>query len=200
MEDFTVYLLDDDESVLKSLTRLLVVEGYQVISFNSPSKFLDAHDPVMPGCLLLDLLLPEMHGSAVQRRLQWHTCPRQIICMSGAADVAQCAHVMKEGAVDFLIKPIERTLLLDAIERAKVRDRKLRAQAIFGERLARLSRRERQVAEAVARGLTNKVIAYELGIVEKTVKVHRANAFTKLGVRSTAELVRIVIGAEKDKK
>jgi len=197
MEDFTVYLLDDDESVLKSLTRLLIVEGYQVVSFNSPSKFLDAHDPLVPGCLLLDLLLPEIDGSAIQDRLQCHTFPRQIIFVSGAADIAQCAHVMKEGAVDFLTKPIERMPLLDAIERAMVRDRKLRAQAILGERLAALTRRERQVSEAVARGLTNKVIAYELGIVEKTVKVHRANAFAKLGVRSTAELVRLVIGAEK---
>jgi FixJ family two-component response regulator len=191
-----VYLVDDDRSILAALTRLLDSDGRVAQCFTSARDFLDAHDPEIPGCLVLDLMMPQMSGLALQGELQKLGRCRPVIFLSGRAGIPACASAMKAGAVDFLTKPVEAPLFLATVARAVERDTTQREQAtklqVLSDRMTHLTLRERQVLEGVVEGLLNKQIANRLGIVEKTVKVHRAHAISKLGARSTAELVRMV--------
>ncbi len=191
-----IYLVDDDRRVLNALIRLLRSEGWATQGFTSATEFLGAHDPSLPGCLVLDLLMPEMTGLAVQAELQRIGQSRPVVFLSGRAEIASCATAMKAGAVDFLTKPVDAPLLFAAVARAVERDsverRQSERQRSLDERMTSLTVRERQVLSGVVEGLLNKQIANRLGIVEKTVKVHRAHAVSKLGARSTAELVRMV--------
>jgi FixJ family two-component response regulator len=197
-----IYLVDDDRRILNALTRLLQGEGWLTAAFICPSAFLEAHDPTVPGCLVLDLMMPEMSGLALQAELQRLGRCRPVIFLSGRAEIAACAIAMKAGAVDFLTKPVEAPLLLAAVARAVERDLADRDQAekrrAITDRMTSLTARERQVLSGVVEGLLNKQIANRLGIVEKTVKVHRAHAISKLGARSTAELVRMVYSLGPD--
>jgi FixJ family two-component response regulator len=191
-----VYLVDDDRRVLTALTRLLESDGWLTQAFTSARAFLDAHDPGIPGCVVLDLLMPEMSGLAIQEELHRSDGDRPVIFLSGRAGIPACTSAMKAGAIDFLTKPVEAPLLFAAVTRAVDRDLAARAQTerlrSLNERMTSLTLRERQVLSGVVEGLLNKQIANRLGIVEKTVKVHRAHAISKLGARSTAELVRMV--------
>ena len=191
-----VYLVDDDRRVLTALTRLLESDGQVTQAFTSAHAFLAMHDPEVPGCVVLDLLMPEMSGLAIQGELQRLGRCRPVIFLSGRAGVPACASAMKAGAIDFLTKPVEAPLFLATVSRAIARDVADRQQAekrqALSERMTSLTLRERQVLDGVVEGLLNKQIANRLGIVEKTVKVHRAHAISKLGARSTAELVRMV--------
>ncbi len=191
-----VYLVDDDKRILTALTRLLEGDGHVTLAFTSARAFLEAHDPEIPGCVVLDLLMPEMSGLAVQQQLQQLGRCRPVIFLSGRAGVPACATAMKAGAVDFLTKPVEAELFLATVGRGLARDAAERAlgqkRQALSDRMSSLTQRERQVLEGVVEGLLNKQIANRLGIVEKTVKVHRAHAISKLGARSTAELVRMV--------
>lgn len=197
-----VYLVDDDRRVLTALTRLLDSDGRVSQAFTSARDFLDAHDPGVPGCVVLDLMMPEMSGLALQGELQKLGRCRPVIFLSGRAGISACASAMKAGAVDFLTKPVEAPLFLATVARALERDAVERVQAekrqSLSERMTSLTARERQVLEGVVEGLLNKQIANRLGIVEKTVKVHRAHAISKLGARSTAELVRMVYSLSPD--
>jgi FixJ family two-component response regulator len=191
-----VYLVDDDRRILTALTRLLESDGKLTQAFTSARAFLEAHDPEIPGCVVLDLLMPEMSGLALQQELQGLGRCRPVIFLSGRAGIPACASAMKAGAVDFLTKPVEADLFLATVARAIARDICEREQAdkrrVLSDRMTSLTLRERQVLDGVVEGLLNKQIANRLGIVEKTVKVHRAHAISKLGARSTAELVRMV--------
>jgi FixJ family two-component response regulator len=191
-----IYLVDDDRRVLNALTRLLQGEGWLTAGFTSAGAFLEAHDPAIPGCLVLDLMMPDMSGLAVQAELQRLGECRPVIFLSGRGEIPACATAMKAGALDFLTKPVEAPLLFAAVARAVERDAIDRVQAdqrrVISDRMTSLTLRERQVLSGVVEGLLNKQIANRLGIVEKTVKVHRAHAISKLGARSTAELVRMV--------
>ena len=191
-----VYLVDDDRRILTALTRLLESDGHASQAFTSSHAFLEAHDPAVPGCVVLDLLMPEMSGLALQYELQQLGRCRPVIFLSGRAGIPACATAMKAGAVDFLTKPVEADLFLSTVARALARDTTEREQGVrrqaLTDRMTSLTARERQVLEGVVEGLLNKQIANRLGIVEKTVKVHRAHAISKLGARSTAELVRMV--------
>ncbi len=191
-----IYLVDDDRRVLNALTRLLQSEGWLTAGFTSAGAFLEAHDPAISGCLVLDLMMPEMSGLAVQAELKRLEQFRPVVFLSGRGEISACATAMKGGAVDFLTKPVEASLLFAAVARAVERDIAGRAQAeqrrVISDRMTSLTQRERQVLSGVVEGLLNKQIANRLGIVEKTVKVHRAHAISKLGARSTAELVRMV--------
>jgi FixJ family two-component response regulator len=191
-----VYLVDDDRRILTALTRLLESDGHVTQAFTSSRAFLEANDPNIPGCVVLDLMMPEMSGLALQHELQRLGHCRPVIFLSGRAGIPACATAMKAGAVDFLTKPVEADLFLLTVARALARDtaereKGVRRQALT-DRMTSLTVRERQVLEGVVEGLLNKQIANRLGIVEKTVKVHRAHAISKLGARSTAELVRMV--------
>jgi FixJ family two-component response regulator len=191
----TVFLVDDDPSLLKALSRLLRFAGFRVETFASASDFLARHDPEMPGCLVLDVSMPELSGLELQRTLVTLGCERATVFLTGHGDIPMSVQAMKQGAVDFLTKPVDERLLLEAIRVAVEEDRVARSKraelAEIHRRLAALTPRERQVLGLAVSGKLNKQIAADLGTVEKTIKVHRARIMEKLKVRSVAELVRL---------
>jgi FixJ family two-component response regulator len=188
-------LVDDDQSVLRALTRLLSAAGLEPRAFPSPAAFLRAHDPAMPGCLVLDVALPGLDGLELQQALAGSECARPIVFITGRGDVPTSVRAMKEGAVDFLTKPVNDSELLAAVHRAIEVDRLARAARAeldaLKQRLASLTPREREVLAQVIAGRLNKQIAANLGTVEKTIKVHRARIMEKMAVRSLADLVRL---------
>jgi FixJ family two-component response regulator len=193
-EEQVVYLVDDDAAVLKSLGRLLQAEGLAVRAFQSAAAFLREHDAETIGCVVLDMRLPDLDGLALQQALLASGCQRPIIFMTGFGDVADSVQAMKAGAVDFLTKPCDDDDLLDAVHGAIAKDAQARCvqtelQRIRG-RLASLTPREHEVMQHVVDGRLNKQIAADLGIAEKTIKVHRARAMEKMGASSLADLVR----------
>jgi FixJ family two-component response regulator len=191
-----VYLIDDDAAVLTALSRLLREAGFDVEAFQSPSEFLLHDDVEAPGCAVLDVALGDWNGLDVQTALASKGDSRPIIFITGQGDIATSVQAMKAGAIDFLTKPVREEELVAAVRRALERDRATREEearlASVGERLASLTPREQEVLSSVVAGRLNKQIAAELGIAEKTVKVHRARVMAKMAVRSVAELVRIV--------
>jgi RNA polymerase sigma factor (sigma-70 family) len=194
-----VFVVDDDHAILSAMSRLLGLAGYEVETYHSPGDFLEHHDPQVPGCALLDIGLGEVDGLSLQNALVEHKPARPIIFLTGCDDVLTGVRAMKAGAVDYLTKPVQEADLLAAIEKALEADRKLRQSRDESERLEhrleQLTPREREVMAHVVRGRLNKQIANDLGIVEKTVKVHRARVMEKLGVRSVATLVQAVLKA-----
>jgi FixJ family two-component response regulator len=187
--------VDDDPAVLKAITRLLNAAGYRTKSFSSPQEFLSAHDPSIPGCAIIDLVMSELDGLHLQQALLETGSERPIIFLSGKGDVSTSVRAMKAGAVDFLTKPVKREALFSAVVRAAKVDalsrQKRDESKSIGDRLATLTHREREVLEYVIAGRLNKQIAASLGTVEKTVKVHRGRMMSKLGVKSVADLVRL---------
>jgi FixJ family two-component response regulator len=181
--------------VLKAITRLLNAAGYRTRSFSSPQEFLSAHDPSIPGCAIIDLVMSELDGLHLQQALLETGSERPIIFLSGKGDVSTSVRAMKAGAVDFLTKPVKREALFSAVVRAAKVDalsrQKRDESKSIGDRLATLTHREREVLEYVIAGRLNKQIAASLGTVEKTVKVHRGRMMAKLGVKSVADLVRL---------
>ena len=192
---FTTFLVDDDPAVLKAITRLLNSAGYRTRSFSSPQEFLSAHDPSIPGCAIIDLVMSELDGLHLQQALLETGSERPIIFLSGKGDVSTSVRAMKAGAVDFLTKPVKREALFSAVVRAAKVDalsrQKRDESKSIGDRLATLTHREREVLEYVIAGRLNKQIAASLGTVEKTVKVHRGRMMAKLAVKSVADLVRL---------
>ena len=202
----TVYLVDDDSSVRKALTRLIRASGYYVKAFASARDFLDdwRRADEAPACLVLDIRMPGLSGLDLQRELQAAKTLLPIIFITGHGDIPMSVKAMKEGAVDFLPKPLNDEELLRAIQQALVRADHDRVEQLEGEdlqrRLETLTPREREVMNLVVRGLLNKQIAFELGTVEKTIKVHRARVMEKMEVQSLAELVRLAERAGIGKK
>lgn len=190
-----VFLVDDDAGVRRALARLLRAAGHQVSAFESAAQFLAAGVADQPGCLLLDVRMPEVGGLELQRALEADNHFRAIVFITGHGDVPTSVQAMKAGAVDFLTKPVAEEELLAAVGRALERDaahrRKRGADQELRDRVARLSARERQVFELVTAGLLNKQIGVRLGTGERTVKLHRARVMQKLEAQSTADLVRI---------
>ncbi len=190
-----VFVVDDDLSVLKSLRVLLEVCGFKVEAFSSAQEFLRNCRDYVPGCLVLDICLPGLNGIELQRTLFERGLSLPIIFITGHGDIPMSVQAMKSGAVDFLSKPFTDQALLDAIEQAMVKSRSDNAvrSELAGIRksLATLTPRETDVFEHVVAGKLNKQIAADLGIAEKTVKVHRGRVMQKLQARSVAELVRI---------
>lgn len=190
-----IYLVDDDPAILKALSRLLRSAGYEPIAFASAKQFLERYEPNAPGCLVLDLSMPGTTGLELQQWLLQTESPLPVIFLTGRGDIPSSVRAMKQGAVDFLTKPVNDTALLKAIHEASQREsqaRTARAEAAAIEtRLATLTPRQREVLEHVVTGQLNKQIADDLGTVEKTIKVHRARVMEKMGVQSLAELVRL---------
>ena len=191
----TVFIVDDARQVRMALSRLLAAADYQVRAFESAERFLREQDAEAPGCLVLDVCMPGLSGLDLQRLLVEMSCARPIVFLSGRSDIQTSVHAMKAGAVDFLTKPIDDGRLVAAVEQALQRDAEQRRDRairnMIQQRLRGLTRRERQVMEHVIRGRLNKQIAEDLGIGEKTVKVHRARVMPKMGARSVAELVQL---------
>ena len=194
--ELRVFAVDDDPIVLRALERMLRSNNIAVEAFTSPTAFLERPPYDGVACLLLDLQMPGLTGLDVQGAIRGKGMSIPIVFLSARSDVPMTARAMREGAIDFLVKPVDEEQLLDAIERARVHATALRQEQQLKrdaeERLARLTRRERQVCDLVAAGLLNKQIAHELGMSEKTVKVHRGRLTRKLGVDSVAALVRLL--------
>ena len=191
----TVFVVDDSREVRVALSRVLSAAGYQVQAFESAERFLEQQDREIPGCLLLDVRMPGMSGLDVQRTLGGSAGSRPIVFLTGNGDIDTGVHAMKVGAVDFLTKPVDDARLFAAVDEALRVDSAARNERAIrskiGERLEALTPRERQVMDQVIRGRLNKLIAVDLGIREKTVKVHRARVMSKMNVRSVAELVQL---------
>ena len=191
-----VFLVDDDPSVRRALARLIKSAGHQVQTFASAQEFLGTRaGGEEAACLVLDVRMPGLTGIELQRELQTLNRNVPIVFMTGHGNIPMSVQAMKAGAVDFLPKPVKDTDLLRAIEQAlarAVRDRAERNELEdVRERVERLTPREREVMVLVVRGLLNKQIAFELGTVEKTIKVHRARVMEKMQVDSLADLVRL---------
>ncbi|MGO9934391.1 MAG: response regulator transcription factor [Steroidobacteraceae bacterium] len=192
----TVFIVDDAREVRMGLSRLLGAAGYRVRAFESAACFLQEHDAEAPGCLLLDVCMPGLSGLELQRSLVGSPGgARPIVFLTGQGDIQTSVHAMKEGAVDFLTKPVDDQQLFAAVDQALKRDAEQRLERAIRDtiqrRLAMLTPRERQVMAHVIRGRLNKQIAADLGTGEKTVKVHRARVMSKMVARSVAELVQL---------
>jgi len=193
----TVFLVDDDASVRKALTRLIRSAGFGIEAFASAPEFLtrwSSHDGT-PACLVLDVRMPGLTGLDLQQALLASHTILPIIFITGHGDIPMGVKAMKDGAVDFLPKPVKDSVLVEAIERGLARaEREFNLHQeleSIQRRLATLTPREREVMGLMVQGLLNKQIAFKLGTVEKTVKVHRARVIEKMEVNSLAALVRI---------
>ena len=191
----TVFVVDDDASVRKSLVRLLKSMGYSAKPYASATEFLEdwCRDP-RPGCLVLDVELPGLNGLELQDQLRSSATPIPIVFITGHGDIPMSVRAMRAGAVDFLAKPFQDEHLLRAVQEAIARDQERHAELAEREAVAglfaTLTPREREVMSLVVRGLPNKQIATELGTSEKTIKVHRGRVMEKMEVQSVADLVR----------
>ena len=189
-----VSVVDDDELVLRSLERVLKSGGFAVRTFPSPHDFL-AQRPAGPGCVVLDMAMPGLSGLEIQKRLAHSDDPCPVVFLSGKSDITDSVEAMKGGAVDFLTKPVDESVLLAAIRQAVARtqaDRRQLARVTDVEsRIKSLTPREAEVFALVVTGMLNKQIGSALGIGEKTVKVHRARVMEKMRAGSLAELVRL---------
>jgi FixJ family two-component response regulator len=197
-----VYVVDDDESVRRGLSRLLRSAGLSVETFPSAQAFLSRDLPDRPACLVLDVRMPGLSGLDLQAALKQAGRPMPIVFISGQSDVPVSVRAMKEGALDFLQKPFDEDQLLSAIAGALARGRTARAlrdeSAVVRQRFETLTPRERQVLGQVIAGLLNKQIAANLGAAEKTIKIHRGRVMQKMAAGSVADLVRMAqrIGIE----
>jgi FixJ family two-component response regulator len=193
----SVFVVDDDPSVRKAIGRLMRSTGLEVSLHASAQGYLRGYDPNAPGCVVLDLKMPGSGGLALQDELIAVGGAPPIIFLTGHGDVPASVRAMKHGAVEFLSKPVDDRTLIDAVRNAFEKDRIDRINraelAELRERLATLTARECEVLRHVVAGKANKVIAAELGTVEKTVKVHRARAIKKMKARSLAALVQIAV-------
>ena len=194
----TVFVVDDDADLLKSLGWLLESAGFRVKSFSAAQEFLADYHPDDPGCLLLDVRMPDgLSGLQLQEELTRRGTPPPIIVMTGHAKVPMAVRALKGGAVDFLQKPFSEEVLLDRVRRAIDLDRRTRQVRIectkFADLISHLTPREREVMELVIAGKPNKIIASDLAISAKTVEIHRGRVMRKLKVDSVAELVRLAL-------
>jgi FixJ family two-component response regulator len=192
----TIFVIDDDDDVRTSLSRLLRAAGWQAETFASAGNFLERPAYAGTGCVLLDVDMPEMTGPRLHETMLSRGIDMPVIFLTGKGDVPTTVQAMKRGAIDFLLKPVENDALFAAIEIALQRhacdQAHRREQLGIATRLARLSAREREVMERVILGRLNKQIAAELGIAEKTVKIHRGRVMEKMEVQSVAALVHLL--------
>ena len=191
----TVFIIDDDEDIRRSLRRLLDQVDLNVVEFSNASDFLEAFDPASSGCLLLDIRMPGVSGTELQRRMLERGILLPIIFVTGHADVEMAVDCMKRGAFDFIEKPFRAQRLLDTIQRALSLDRRARAARVEVEeakrRLSLLTAREGEVAALVVEGLTNREIAGRFGVSSQAIDAHRSKVMQKLGVTNLADLVRL---------
>ena len=194
----TVFIVDDDAGVRKSIRELLVSVGLAVETFESAQSFLDAFDTARPGCLVLDVRMARMSGLALEAKLAEMGADIPIVFISGHGDISMAVNAIKRGAVDFVPKPYQEQQLLDAVNEALRRDALRRAAPLdasgFAQRLQMLSPREHEVLDLALKGHSSKAIARELGISHRTVELHRSHLLEKLEVASITELMRLNLG------
>jgi len=195
LEKPIVYVVDDNDSFRRAVTRLLEVAGYEVKAYRSAGEFVLARREDQRGCVLLDVQMPGPSGLDLQEALGKEEEPLPIIFLTAHGDVPMTVRAMKAGAVDFLTKPIKREELLGAVRTALARDLHVQTSREqrneLRTRFKKLTPRERTVFEQVVAGKLNKQIASDLGMAERTVKAHRAQVMTKMQASSLAELVRL---------
>lgn len=195
----TIFVVDDDAAVRDSLRALLESAAFRVEDFSSAAAFLGSSAPDRPGCLVVDIRMPDMDGLELQEELVRRRIELPVIVMTGHADVPLAVRAMKAGAVDFIEKPFKDEVLLNDVARALETGRRLRDHAGFADsakrRVAGLTQREREVLEHLVSGKANKMIAYELNISPRTVEVHRANLMEKMQARTLSDLVRMALEA-----
>jgi two-component system response regulator FixJ len=194
-----VFIVEDDAPLGRFYQTALVAAGLNVRQLQSAQEFLQIYSPEQPGCLLLDVQLPDLSGLDLQRRLNQLGATIPVLFVSGHGNIAMAVQAMREGAFGFLEKPVTHQLLVQQVQEALALDAQLRAalraQADTTERLRSLTVRERDVLARLMGGSSNKVIANELRLSQRTVELHRARIMKKMGSRSTAQLVRMAIDA-----
>jgi len=197
--NLTVFIVDDDDAVRDSLAALINAAGFAAAPFASAEAFLEAYEPQRSGCLLVDVRMPGMTGLELQNRLAHDKVSLPVIILTGHADVPMAVTAMKNGAVEFIEKPHREDELLDGVKRALGIARRQGAREAsakeVADRMARLTRRERDVLDGVVAGRQNKVIAHDLGISARTVEIHRARVMAKMQVANLAHLLRTVLAA-----
>jgi RNA polymerase sigma factor (sigma-70 family) len=199
----TVLLVDDDPGVLNSLRWLLESEGLEVESFQSAQQFLDEYDPKKPGCVVLDVKMPEMDGLELQERMGMQGDHRPIIFVTGHGDVPTSVRAMRAGAVDFLEKPVDDDTLLERVSQAVARDLQRRRREMEKQeiqlRIDKLSPREHEVMQLLYDGKANKQVAAKLGISIQTAAKHRTRVLAKMGVQNDTELIRLLHRVAKER-
>jgi FixJ family two-component response regulator len=194
-----VYLIDDDDAVREAIALLLRTVGFQIRSFVSPDGFLTSLDTLEPGCLILDIRMPVMSGLKLQQTLRDRGVTWPTVIISGHGDIEACRRAFRNGAIDFLSKPVDEEDLIDAIRKGHdllMRDSRLDSEAAEArELLSRLTAREAEVLEMIAKGLTTRQISEALGVSARTVDSHRAAIAAKFGTTSTAEQTRFWLDA-----
>jgi FixJ family two-component response regulator len=199
-ENSLVFLIDDDPSVRRGVSRLLRSAGFKNEAFNSASDFLMRDQHPGPACVIVDVRMPGINGMDLQTLLIQRRREEQLVFITGHGNISMCAQAMKAGAVDFLTKPFRANELLECVGRALARAAEQRRRGVEKTEARRfldlLTPREFEVMQLVITGLLNKQIAAELGTAEKTIKVHRGRVMKKLGIASVAELVRLVETAQ----
>ena len=200
MVEPTVFIVDDDAGVRKSIRELLISVGLTVETFESAQSFLDTFDAARPGCLVLDVRMAHMGGLMLEAKLGEMGADIPIVFISGHGDISMAVNAIKRGAVDFVPKPYQEQHLLDAVNEALRRDVLRRGDPINAsgpaERLQTLTSREREVLDLALKGQSCKVIAQMLGISHRTVERHRSRLLEKLGVSSVTELLRLKLDSD----
>jgi two-component system response regulator FixJ len=189
-----VHVIDDDAAVRDSLAFLFASAGLGARVYDSPVAFLEIAADLNDACVVTDVRMPEMSGVDLLRRLRAAGSKLPVIVMTGHGDVALAVEAMKLGAADFIEKPFDHEVLLQAVE-AALAARPAAGNPTWAKRLAELSPRERQVLEGLIRGQPNKEIARDLGISPRTIEIYRAKVMSKMGAESFAELIRMAVAA-----
>ena len=201
MQPPLAYVVDDDAGVRASLRSLLKSVGIPAVTYASAQEFLASYHPAQPGCLLLDVRMPGMNGLELQIELNLRGAMIPVSFLTGHGDVPMAVEAMQHGAFDFLQKPYREQALLDSVQRAMARDR-VNREALeeldrIRTRLSSLTARERQVLDLMMQGKSNKAMATQLSLSQRTVEIHRAHVMDKMAAYSIAQLVRMVIEVEE---
>ncbi|AUH51193.1 DNA-binding response regulator [Chromobacterium sp. ATCC 53434] len=195
----TVFIVDDDTAVLDSLAMLITAQGMRTVTYPNAMEFLDDYQGNQICCLVLDIRMPQITGLALQEQLLERGIHIPIVFITGHGDIEQCRRAFQNGANDFLTKPIDQARLISSLRKCilisiQQHQQEEETQEVMTQ-LSRISGREREVLELVADGLSSKEIARELDLSPRTIEVHRANLFSKLGVDSLADLIRFYLKA-----
>jgi two-component system response regulator FixJ len=197
MNEPCVFVVDDEEAICDSTALLLKSVGLKARTYTDPRAFLKEYTPEQPGCLVMDVRMPGVSGLEVQQELNRRKSPLPVIFISGHGDVPMAVEAMRAGALDFLQKPFKHDELIRRVQKALEQDTRdrdlLRQRDVIQQRWDALTPREQQAADLIVDGKANKVVAAELQISERTVELHRAHVMEKMGARSLAQLVQLVL-------